>query len=138
MRRFLVFMTAVIAFLSLTACNSIPGEINAGLGEIVSLSVEQIVAFKEEPLKLKFVDVESDSRCPTGVSCIWAGEVKCRVEITRGQDNELLELVQPGGSPGFVSTSYHEYRIDFDILPYPEAGKETNRNVYRLKVKITK
>ncbi|OCC25077.1 hypothetical protein MB02_04750 [Croceicoccus estronivorus] len=37
--------------------------------------------------------VIEDSRCPTGVQCVWAGQVKVRVKIDLGPGSQLRELV---------------------------------------------
>jgi hypothetical protein len=138
MQKYLVFLAAAMALLLLSACRAQPAENKTGLGEEVSLTEGQATAIKGEPLQLKFVDVAGDSRCPTGVTCIWAGQVKCNVEMTYRDSVELQALVQSGGSSSYTSFNYKEYRIDFDVLPYPEAGKEISQSEYRLKVKVTK
>jgi hypothetical protein len=136
--KYVVLLITAIPLLFLAACSAQAGEIGAGMGDEVSLSTGQTAAFKGEPLKIKFIDVASDSRCPTGVTCIWAGEVKCDVEITNVEGVEPQTLVQSGGSSGFASLNYKEYRIDFDVQPYPAAGKEIAGGDYRLKLKVTK
>jgi hypothetical protein len=132
------FVIAAIPLLFLAACSAQAGEISAGMGDEVSLKAGQTETIKGEPLKIKFIDVASDSRCPTGVTCIWAGEVKCNVEITSVEGVEPQALVQSGGSSGFASLNYKEYRLDFDVQPYPAAGKEIAGGDYRLKLKVTK
>jgi hypothetical protein len=36
----------------------------------------EVVSIKKEGLKIGFENVVEDSRCPTGVECVWAGNAK--------------------------------------------------------------
>ena len=36
---------------------------------------------ESSPVKIRFVQVVEDSRCPTDVTCVWAGNAKVRVEV---------------------------------------------------------
>jgi hypothetical protein len=47
-------------------------------------------------------------------------------------------LVKSGASSQYVSDSFQEYEIRFDIQPYPEAGKEIDRADYFLNFRIDK
>ncbi|MBD3728109.1 MAG: hypothetical protein IE933_00200 [Sphingomonadales bacterium] len=75
--------------------------------------------------------VEEDSRCPSDVSCIWAGRLVLRASVEKGDKSEekLLELGVPartkGGmltltdaGPAPVSTGpAPEYRFTFSYAP---------------------
>ena len=52
--------------LSLNGCNGTPTGIEAALGEEFSLPIGQEVRITGENLRVKFVDVIDDSRCPEG------------------------------------------------------------------------
>lgn len=42
-------------------------------------------------ISIKFLEVMEDSRCPTGVTCIWAGRAIVKVEVTQdGKKEEKL------------------------------------------------
>ena len=50
-------------------------------------------------LELRWLELE-DSRCPTGVSCIWAGQIVVTIELKRGDERSIeLELVLRDGAP---------------------------------------
>jgi hypothetical protein len=138
MPKYVFLLVTAITCIFLTACSNQTGEIEAGLGQEVTLSEGQTATIQGESLKIKFIDVTNDSRCPTGVTCIWAGEVKCNVEITDIEGGELQTLVQSGGTSGFASTAFNEYRINFNVQPHPVAGKEISQGEYRLILKINK
>ncbi len=60
-----------------------------------SLSVGQTGLFymkgDQNPIRLKFIKVTEDSRCPANARCIWAGEVVAEVEINK-QTHEKSSL----------------------------------------------
>lgn len=60
---------------------------------------------------LTFVDIVSDSRCPKGVQCVWAGEVTIAMKLVTPLGNKSFEL------SGHASTqSALSYRVE--LLEY--------------------
>ena len=50
-------------------------------------------------LAIKFVAVESDSRCPKDVNCVWAGNAAVQVQVSTGRRSKTLTLnTRPGGA----------------------------------------
>ena len=133
---YIVYLTVMFAILSLAACSPQPNEINAKLGEEFSLMPGQSASIMGEPLAIRFVEVVNDSRCPTGVTCIWEGEVTCLVEIIYADSQNRMTLTQPGSGQG--NTDFEEYSIEFQVQPYPEAGKQIAKKDYRLQLVIDK
>jgi hypothetical protein len=43
-------------------------------------------------IKIKFLDVLDDSRCPTGQTCIWAGNAKIKISVYSGRRASTFEL----------------------------------------------
>ena len=41
---------------------------------------------------MKFVELVEDSRCPTDVRCIWAGNAKIKLRLSKGSNEETVEL----------------------------------------------
>ena len=50
--------------------------------ETLTLKVGQQKTAKMSGLKIKFLGVTEDSRCPTDVQCVWAGNAKLKFRIT--------------------------------------------------------
>ena len=110
----------------------------ASLGQEFTLPYGKSVNISGENLSIKFVAVVTDSRCPTGVQCVWAGEAKVKLEVT--QNNSTLEtvLTETGGTNGFSSGTINAYKVDFRVEPYPQANKTIAPEDYKLVMKITK
>jgi hypothetical protein len=120
------------------SCASETEEITANLGQEFSLSIGQTAVIDGEELKLKLLEVISDSRCPEDVTCVWQGQASCLVEITYLESLHRVTLTQPGltGEPSEID--FKEYNIRFNLTPYPEAGKEIKEGDYRLQLVVTK
>ena len=96
------------------------------------------VSIKGEELQIKFVEVTEDSRCPTGVVCVWEGRVSCLVEITYRGSLHRVVLSEPGSTSWPPENVFEEYKIAYHVEPYPQAGAEIEKEEYRLELTITK
>jgi hypothetical protein len=128
---------AIILLLStLLSCGS--PSAGVALGEEFTLSVGQSQTITGENITIKFLDVTGDSRCPSDVTCVWAGEVTCDVEITLpGASPFKLELTQPGLTDQAYRQSFDGHSIAFRVSPYPAAGKQIPKSDYRLSMNVT-
>lgn len=43
--------------------------------------------------EIKILKIISDSRCPEGVNCVWAGEVQLELEIYKNQKFEKTKII---------------------------------------------
>ena len=134
---FSVFGVLTVSIILLTAGLSCSSENKISLGQEFALSVGSTVVISGEDLSLKFVEVTADSRCPTGVVCVWAGEAKCRMlVIYQGTESEVV-FTQPGSSAG-MQNLFQKYTVSFKLEPYPESGKQIESADYKLIATITK
>jgi hypothetical protein len=131
-------IAALLLLLFLTACGGGAGEVKANLDQEFSLAIGQTASIQGEELQLKFLKVVNDSRCPQDVTCIWQGQASCLVEIAYFESVQEVTLVQPGLTEEPSRIDFNDYRIEFNLTPYPEAGKEIKKSDYRLQVAITK
>lgn len=109
------------------------------LGNEFTLNVGQRAVVQDEDLKIGFLDVVSDSRCPHDVTCIWEGEAGCLVEVTTGNlAPQKLVLTQPGLTDQSAVQDYVNFTFAFRIEPYPEQGEQIAIDDYRLVMTVTK
>jgi ABC-type glycerol-3-phosphate transport system substrate-binding protein len=87
-------------------------------------------------VRIKFVELVEDSRCPVDTNCIWAGNAKIKVRVTRNGKSKLLELntMNKGSDPVFAG---YKFRLT-DLDPDPRTNVRINRNGYVAKIEITK
>jgi hypothetical protein len=68
------------------------------LGQALILEYGQVVALKDARLKVGFVSVTSESRCPSDpeVKCVWEGYAQIAVQLDEaGNDTALMKLNTP-------------------------------------------
>ena len=102
---------------------------------IFSLSVFAQSEIKITPKKclpkkgyhLKLVKVFDDSRCPTGTTCVWAGEVSVIVNVYK--DKKFIEektikfnAKNTSENSAWFSNYYSKKIKSIDVSPYPENG----------------
>ncbi len=132
-----VALLATMVF-SLAGCSSgNASEIKASLGQEFILPVGQTAAINDTELVIKFESVTADSRCPKGVTCIWAGEAKCQMQITYKGSTSNIIYTESGGTDGYSQSTFNSYTAYFKLEPYPEAGKQIGANDYKLLLRIT-
>ena len=130
-------LVAVMVLVFSIGCNDQTDEISAELGQEVELQPGQSLVIENEPIKVKFVEVVGDSRCPTGATCVWEGEVSCTLEITYLDEMYTKTIVQSGLSSQYAVEIFEEYELEFTVQPYPELDKEIKADEYRLLITIT-
>jgi hypothetical protein len=136
--RLILSVLLVTAFAATAACApEVDGE-TVSLGESFTLAVGQSASIDGEDLAVEFIDIIADSRCPLDVQCIWQGEVACLVEITYSGTGQQKVLTYPGLTQEPSETQFGSYQFTFSVDPYPEAGKETKKDEYRLNLLITR
>jgi len=111
------------------------GQITANLGQQFSLAINQTAVISGENIRIKFLDV-NDSRCPTGATCIWAGEARADVQVRDGGTANLT-LVEPGYSAN-NSQRYNAYEFSFQVQPYPALDNPIAKAEYRLILTVEK
>ena len=132
----IIILIVIMAPLLPTGCDNKSGEISAELGEEVELKIGETVSIEDESLKIKFTEVVGDSRCPTGATCVWEGEVSCALEITYLDRSYTKTIVQTGLTDQNSTDVFQEYMMSFSVIPYPEVDKEIKEEECRLQMVI--
>ncbi|MDD4859637.1 MAG: hypothetical protein PHR56_05465 [Dehalococcoidales bacterium] len=132
MRKYLILFFLFALLLPLAGCTG------PRLGEEFALSPGDSVVINSEGLRIKFLEVTEDSRCPQGVTCIWAGQVSCLVEVGDTKKTEQLKLTQTGGTSEFSVQTYGSYDLHFNVEPYPVAGQTIEKDDYQLVLIVGK
>lgn len=110
--------------------------------KIKYVTIDQKVCFNLKGFQLVLKSIVADSRCPEGVTCIWAGEVTAIVSVYK--DSKLIE----DATLLFAMKNEKENKEWFarylpakqkkiktmQVLPYPKEGKKIDSNDYCLKI----
>ena len=108
------------------------------IGEEFSLHIGETASIKGEQLRIEFLEISEDSRCPRNVTCVWEGRAIAIIEISKGNSSQKIELVVPGLTDAPIKTQFEEYEFVFKILPYPEAEVQISPDEYRLMLTVNK
>ena len=138
MKRLILVLILCACFALTVGCTNRANLIQTELRQEFSLSIGQTATITGEDLKVKFVEVVEDSRCPSDVQCPWAGRVSCVIELTQNSTANKTVLTQSGLTEGYAIETYELYQLKFRVEPYPQAGKTINKSDYRLILTISK
>ncbi len=105
------------------------GQGEEGIKE-VTLHIGETALF--EGVSFTITKVE-DSRCATGVICIWAGEAKVTIKAVKNGDTENRVVLEKHGAAVF---SLH-IAVD-NITPYPRANAPTEQGNYLIHLTLSK
>lgn len=123
--------SAIISFLFLFAATtaSPPVTKEAALDQEFEIKLGQQVSIKKEGLKISFSNVSEDSRCPTGVDCIWAGNGKVVLKLSKARKRAAWMTLNTGVDP--KQDDYREYDVKLvNLNPYPKKDSKIKKRDY--------
>jgi len=128
----------LICLLCVTGCDQ---ESSVGptvpLNERFTLSPGQIAAIDDADLKVQFVRVTGDSRCPADAICIQGGDAVVEVIASDGDDPAQLGLHT--GDSSQASAVYRGTRITLvELQPYPFSSRTIPPEEYRATLTATR
>jgi len=136
-KRSLYFLVLLCIVLAVSSCSQLD-DVQGFLNEELCLSIGQHASVTGEDLAVSFEEVPEDSRCPSDVTCVWAGRVSCLVELTHAGSSYRMILTEPGLTSEYTREEYEEYQLAFHVIPYPEAGKKIANDTYRLHLIVSR
>lgn len=97
------------------------------------------VTVKGTKLRIRFVAVENDSRCPSDVTCVWAGNAAVQLQLGTGRSSKTVTL-NTSKSPSFAGeTEYRGYKVKLvDLSPYPRSDRKIVRRDYTATLLVSK
>lgn len=99
----------------------------------------QTASFEGEKIKIKFVEISEDSRCPSNVQCIWAGQVKAVFNIDYQENNsQKMDLILSARPSGENSKVIGDYTVELlNVEPHPN-GANIEKTEYTTNLKLLK
>jgi hypothetical protein len=90
-------------------------------------------------LRVKFVSVPEDSRCPSDVNCVWAGNAVVTVEFAEGECTTTLRLNTHHNPQSPENAKAGPYRVKLVKLdPYPRSTQKISAGDYTATLVVTK
>jgi hypothetical protein len=108
-----------ICLLSATACSSkSPTGPTIPLDQQFTLAAGGSATLDDSSLRLQFLQVTGDSRCPADAFCIQGGDATVHVRVSGGGTLRTLELHT--GDASRAAATHGDHRITLvDLQPYP-------------------
>ena len=112
-------------------------EPDAVFGEPFSIYMGKPVTVGSIDLRFAFIDVSEDSRCPSDVVCIWAGQIVVLVALEVGGDDLYSENLTVGQGAAAV-VDIGGYLVEaVSVAPYPVSTKTIAPSDYILTLKVS-
>ena len=126
------FITAILLSATLTL---LPANVFAQPGRSVSVQVNTEKKLSNTGIRVKFLEMVEDSRCPRDTNCIWAGNAKIKVKVSKGGRTQVMELNtnMPNQDNKFAG---YEFSVG-KLTPEPRSNIRINRNGYVATIKLT-
>jgi predicted TIM-barrel enzyme len=110
------------------------------------VKVIQKVCSNQKGVQLVLKEVLSDSRCPVGVNCIWAGEIKVVVSVYQDRKFVKEETLTIAGSSNQENIAWFAQHLPTDkrnvksinVLPDSKEGVKIKAKDYYIKVAYIK
>ncbi|HEY0078798.1 MAG TPA: hypothetical protein VGB73_09155 [Pyrinomonadaceae bacterium] len=93
------------------------------------LRLGQSAQVRGEDLKIEFVSVPEDSRCPTGVNCIWEGNGRVSLRLRKARRDAASVALNTTTEPRNASYMNYELRL-VNLSPYPKANHPIDKKSY--------
>jgi hypothetical protein len=107
------------------------------LNQRVTLARGETVTTDGSSVRLQFVNVTGESRCPSDVVCIQAGDAVVHIHSIDGDGVADYEL--HAGDPGRAAETERGLRVQLvDLQPYPVSTKPIAPDDYRATVVVTR
>ena len=107
------------------------------LDEEFTLKNGQQVTIDGQKLTVKFSSVFHDSRCPTSVTCAWAGNGAIVVEVNRKKKKAVQAMLNTLLEPKQIE--YKAYTVRLVALnPYPKTPGEIDPSEYEAVLRVSK
>lgn len=107
----------------IAGCVSAPQhDVTARLGEDFSLGEGQAAYVPTERMLIRFEGITEDSRCPSDVVCVWAGQVTAEVSIAGDgfSEDSFITLGAGGTAESAFSGPKGSYLLELvSVKPYP-------------------
>jgi hypothetical protein len=98
-----------------------------------TLAPDEGAMARDESVRVRFIEVSEDSRCPTNAQCVWAGEVKVRIGLQHGSDKEEVRELRETDAATVGGRRIELVRV----LPYPGVQGAIDKKDYRATFKVS-
>ena len=125
------------AVLLLACAGQAGGAGQVAAGREFKLKAGQMAAVRGERVRVRFVSVTEDSRCPVGVVCVWAGNAKVSVVVEKSGGARAAVELNTGVEPKAASAAGYEIRL-VGLSPHPRVEERIDPKQYVATLVVTR
>ena len=109
------------------------------VGQEFSIKFSQRLKLEGEDFVVKFTGVPQDSRCPTNVNCVWAGNAEVSLAVNHDKCTAMITLNTHSTSGTGNESKAGGFRVKLIKLePYPHSEKKISQGDYTATLIVTK
>lgn len=133
MRPLIVFFAALVF-----ACNS-PTDPGTGVRDATIVLQAGSSTQVNSDLRVSFLQVAEDSRCPASVACVWQGNGAVRLEITTGNGAQSATLNTASGTnfPRDATVAGYTFTL-VELSPQRQTTDPIAADQYRATIRVTR
>lgn len=126
-----------ILILTFIAFIVIPTSVLAQVPETVTMKIGESKKADAGKLKIAFLEIVEDSRCPVGANCVWAGNAKIKLSVSI--DKKAATIVELNSNLDPQAAKIFGYKLKFESLtPRPSENPKTESDPAAAVVTISK
>ncbi len=125
------------SFLTITLVLGAAMTIFARAGETVDITEGHQKAADRGRLTIKFVEIVEDSRCPPDVTCVWAGNAKIKLAVSKGKAAPKFIELNTNLEPHSVKIAGYEIKL-VSLSPKHSERLEMMERPKVAKISVTK
>jgi hypothetical protein len=109
------------------------------LNEQFTVKAGHQVVIKGEKLSVQFSSLQNESRCPTGVQCVWEGNAAISIEVSKKRNKPAQAVLNTNTAIQPNELAYKKYRIKLlGLNPYPRIDEKIEAKDYEAVMIVTK
>lgn len=129
MKKLFSILALMLAFIGVS-------QANAQTDRPVTVKVNEQQPIDGGKVKIKFVALVGDSRCPADVRCVWAGSAKLKIELNRRNESKVFEI-NTNLKPQIVTFAGYEIKV-IRLEPRIRSNVRINPNSYTATFSVVK
>ncbi|HSJ08600.1 MAG TPA: hypothetical protein VK928_01775 [Longimicrobiales bacterium] len=138
-------LVVVTAALGLAACGGATTEPDVDVGTQhsvqpgadVRLRLNDVATVRGTNVRVKFVGVPADSRCPIDALCVWQGDAEVKLEVMQTRDDVRRETLHTGVEPR--SLVVEDYRVELlEVAPATTSTDSIRQREYSVRLRIAR
>ena len=133
-----LLISAALCLLFATACSgNSPTDPSVPLDRQFTLAPGQTVSVDGTSLRVRFLRVSGDSRCPADALCVQGGDALVHVRVEDGQAAAEYELHTGDSSRSVVRHAGYRLALE-NLQPYPFSSRTIRPEEYRATITVSR